>query len=279
MSTSDEEIRVLTASRDLDDYDIISAGALSVAVPYQTTESLRKLIWATMMTYSFGNSSVDHVVRRYGGLWERRTDKSFESDPRILILRSIYEDVAAIAGRLQSVPSSDTLGHVCAKSALCRLEATFKAAYGLIRRGYIFETDAVIRMLLEQLAWAHEAYTKSDQDVVQLNPTKCITPFKAAFKNAGTFYGELSEGAHIDPSVVQDYVRFHKQGSEVVARSHGDSQHSGYYYSALASVYLEVVQKHFSPFTESEFATIDERLRSSHRSYCEFLNADPHGAQ
>lgn len=272
MPEPDEEVRFLTASHDLDDYDVISTQTLSVAVPYKTTESLRKLIWAAMVTYVFGNTSVDHVIRRYGNLWEKRTDKSFETDPRILILRTTYEDVASISAQLQGAPSSDTLGHICAKSALCRLEATFKAAYGLIRRGYVFETDALIRMLLEQLAWAHEAYRTSDEGLVNLNPTRCITPFKAVFRDAGKYYGELSERAHVDPSVVQHYQRFHRQGLEVVRRSHGDSQHSGYYFTALASVYLEVVQKCFSPYSTLEYTALDDSLRQSHRSYCQLLN-------
>ena len=72
MPEPDQEVRFLTASHDLDDYDVISTQTLSVAVPYKTTEGLRKLIWAAMVTYIFGNTSVDHVIRRYGGLWETR---------------------------------------------------------------------------------------------------------------------------------------------------------------------------------------------------------------
>ncbi|MBT9596300.1 MAG: hypothetical protein IV094_09980 [Vitreoscilla sp.] len=276
MSTVEPDVRYLTATSDLDDYDILAINALSVAVPYKTTESLRKLIWAAMATYVFGNSSVDHVIRRYGHLWSKRTDKSFESDPLLLILRETQEDITRIAERLEVTGSTTKLGHVCAKSALCRLEATFKAAYGLIRRNYIFETEAVVRMLLEQLAWAHEAFQASDSTIRTLNPTKCITPFKVVFKEAGTFYGELSEGAHLDPSIVENYLRFHKDGSKVIRRSRLDSQHSGYYLTALASVYLEVVQELFAPFGESEHEVIDQRLRRNHRQYCKLLggNAD-----
>lgn len=265
------DIRYLTSSHDLDDYDILSTHTLSIAVPYKTTESLRKLIWAAMVTYVFGNSSVDHVTRRYGYLWDKRQDKSFETDPRVLLLRRTYEDVATVADRLQRTSAGDSLGQVCSKSALCRLEATFKAAYGLIRRHYVFETHAVVRMLLEQLAWAYEAYSTEDERLPSLNPTKCITKFKVIFPSAGNFYGELSEGAHLDPSIVEHYLRFHRQGTDVVRRSQGDSQHSGYYYTALASVYLEVVQKLFSPFTESDLAAMDERLRDGHRKYCALL--------
>lgn len=119
MSSPDTEVRVLTASHDLDDYDILAMNMLSVAVPYQTTESLRKLIWAAMVTYVFGNSSVDHVIRRYGHLWEHRSHKSFESDARLLVLRSTQEDVAHIAERLEKTSVSPRLGaFVCEISAL-----------------------------------------------------------------------------------------------------------------------------------------------------------------
>lgn len=274
MSEDDPEIRYLTSSEDLDDYDILATTTLSVAVPYETTESLRKIIWAAMVTYGFGNSSVDHVAKRYGHLWDRRRDKSFEMDPLILILRSNQQDISAIADTLEATTTGSRLGQVCAKSALCRLEATFKAAYGLVRRNYIFETEAVIRMLLEQLAWAHEAYSIDDDGLRTLNPTKCITPFKAIFKKAGRFYGELSEGAHLDPSIVENYLRFHKDGSKVIRRSRPDSQHSGYYLTALAFAYLEVVQKLFAPFGERDY---EERLASlvvRHRQYCALLNGE-----
>lgn len=275
MLSTNPEVRLLTTSHDLDDYDILTMNMLSVAVPYKTTESLRKLLWAAMVTYIFGNSSVDHVIRRYGHLWQHRGDKSFESDPRLLALRSTQEDVTHIAERLEKASTSPKLGHVCAKSALCRLEATFKAAYGLIRRNYIFETEAVVRMLLEQLAWAHEAYTTDDDNLCTLNPTKCITPFKAVFAESGRFYGELSEGAHLDPSIVENYIRFHKNGSNVIRRSTSDSQHSGYYLTALAYVYLEVVQKLFSPFSNSEYETLNQRLTKRHRNYCKLINGEP----
>lgn len=278
MSSANTEVRVLTASHDLDDYDILAMRTLSVAVPYRTTESLRKLIWAAMVTYVFGNSSVDHVIRRYGHLWENRIDKSFESDTRLLILRSTQEDVTYIAEKLEKTSTSKKLGHVCSKSALCRLEATFKAAYGLVRRDYIFETEAIVRMLLEQLSWAHEAHFTDDDSLRTLNPTKCITRFKTVFAEAGKFYGELSEGAHLDPSIVENYLRFHKSGSNVIRRSASDSQHSGYYLTALASVYLEVVQKLFSPFSSSEHDTLNQRLRKRHRDYCKLLNGEPTNA-
>lgn len=84
-----------------------------------------------------------------------------------------------------------------------------------------------------------------------------------------------SAGAHLDPSIVENYLRFHKSGSKVIRRSASDSQHGGYYLTALASVYLEVVQKLFSPFSGLDHEVMDQRLRKRHREYCELLNSEP----
>jgi hypothetical protein len=80
------DIRVITSSRDLDDYDILSTMTMSVAVPHRTTESFRKIIWAAMATYGLGNSSVDYVMKRYGPQWDKTGDKGIQRDPRIVAL-------------------------------------------------------------------------------------------------------------------------------------------------------------------------------------------------
>lgn len=131
----------------------------------------------------------------------------------------------------------------------------------------------MVRMVLEQLAWAHEAHGANDDDLRKLNPTRCVTPFKAVFAEAGRFYGELSEDAHLDPAIVEHYLQFHNEGQPVVRHSMPDSQHVGYYLTALASVYLRVVQNLFSTFGEADYVALDGRLRERHREYCALLNA------
>ena len=224
-----------------------------------------------MVTYSFGNQSVDHVMRRYGHLWEERENKSFETDQFLLILRSNNEAIANIADKLEGFSTTDKPGAVCAKAAMCRLEATFKAAYGLIRRDYIFEASAMVRMVLEQIAWAHQAHRSSENQLRNLNPTRCITPFKAVFSEAGRFYGELSEDAHLDPSIVDHYVRFHSKKQNVVRRSSRDSRHVGYHLTALASVYLQVVQELFALYSPLDYVALEGVFRERHRSYCNLL--------
>jgi hypothetical protein len=268
-----EEVHVLTSSSDLDDYDILSTQTMSVAVPHSTTESFRKLIWAAMAAYGFGNSSVDHVMRRYGHLWDRRKDKSFERDARTLALRGVVTTVKEIADALDRVPVSG-LGQVCAKSALARLEATFKAAYGLVSREYVFEVDALTRLILEQMAWASVAFSKDDDTVFKLEAPKCMHAFRAHFPDCGRLYGRLSESAHIDPSIARNYVSLYQAGSDVVRRSAMDSFDSGVAIVQLAPVYAALVQRLFCPLEAERAAQIAFQLGELRDQY---LRAHPTG--
>lgn len=268
---SDAEIHVITSSSDLDDYDILSTRMMSVAVPHTTTESFRKLIWAAMATYVFGNSSVDHVMRRYAYLWDRREGRSFEDDRRVLALRETVSIVKEIADALDRV-SVKTLGPICAKSALARLEATFKAAYGLVRRKYIFEVDALTRLILEQIAWAFVVFSKSDDAVFSWKPTKCIDPFKAEYPECGRLYRKLSESAHIDPSIARTYVELHQEGNSVIRRSMMDSFDSGLMIVQLAPVYAALAQRLFSPLSPERTEEVSRRLHGLREQY---LNAHP----
>lgn len=265
--------RIITSSHDLDDYDILSTRLMSVAVPHRTNEEFRKMIWAAMVTYSAGNSSVDNVLRRRKGYWENRSDKSFQTDQRIISLREICDIVAELADKLEKVPVS-SVGEICAKSALCRLEASFKAAYGLVRRYYVFETEAVVRMILEQLAWAYAIRQTPEEKIAMQKPNDCITRFKSFFPDCGRMYGSLSDGAHIDPSIVERYKAFQSDDVSAVRRSRLDAFDSGQHIVELAPVYLRLVQEIFGVLDAVTYERTNERLSSFRTAYLAAQQAD-----
>lgn len=247
------EVRVLTTSRDLDDYDILSIMPISAAVPHQTTESFRKYIWAAMVTYAFGNKSIDHVMSKYDYMWQHFKESAFERNPQILILRELVELIDEIASDLESFEVESSTSKICSKAALCRLEASFKAAYGLIRKEYIFESDAVIRIIIEQLAWSYVCSTTDDKKIPSLQPNKCITHFKSVFPDCGKVYGHLSKWAHIDPFVVAEYMKFHKEDIPVVRRALHNSLQSGNCLVILGGVYVQLVQKMFTIYKDEKY--------------------------
>jgi hypothetical protein len=103
--------------------------------------------------------------------------------------------------------------------------------------------------------------------VQNLSPTKCITRFKAFFSDAGKLYGQLSEWAHIDPSIISNYVRFHENNAPVVRRSENNSLQSGIHLVALSIVYFRVIQHLFSIYENEVF---DEKLNHLKEQYEEY---------
>jgi hypothetical protein len=257
----DAETRVLSSSGDLDDYDILSNGILSAAVPHNTTDSFRRLIWGALATYSLGNESVDHVLRRYDYEWQQFRNGNKER-PQISALRRVTEIVNATAHLLEDVDPGASVGRICAKAALCRLEASFKAAFGLVRRGYLFETEAVARLVLEQLGWSLAVAESTDYGVFNLNPTKCMNRLTAIAPGAGPLYRELSEGAHIDPEIAKNYLKFHEAGAKVVRRSIPDAIASGQRLLLLGQMYLRVAQKLFGIFSLEQVSEWDTKIQS-----------------
>ena len=261
------DVRIMTRSRDLDDYDILSIQAISAAVPHQTSESFRHYIWAAMATYAFGNKSIDHVMKRYDYIWQRYRKGIFESNPRIMLLREMAKKIELAAHALEETEIESDLPLICAKAALVRLEASFKAAYGLIRKDYIFESDAVIRIILEQLAWAYPARTTDPKKLPNLRPNSCITKLKEIFPSAGRLYGQLSEWAHIDPSIIGDYERFHQEDIPVVRRSDHNSLQSGIHLMCLAVVYINVLQSLFRVYDSGFFSTEITTMQGMYERY------------
>lgn len=270
MSSADD-VRVVTRSSDLDDYDIISIQSISAAVPHKTTESFRHYIWAAMATYAFGNKSVDHVMRQYDYIWQRVRNGVFEKNPRILLLRSMMEKIQTISNDLEMKETKNELCFVCSKAALVRLEASFKAAYGLIRKEYIFESDAVIRIILEQLAWSYSAIQTNPEKLGSLRPNKCITKLKDVCPEAGMLYGRLSEWAHIDPFIITEYQRFHKEKIPVVRRSQHNSLQSGVNLIYLSTIYIKVIQTIFEMYEKDVYS---EKLDELIGLYQLYLDSD-----
>ena len=272
--SEDESIRTTSISSDLDEYDILSTINMSAAVPSNSDLEFRKFIWAAMATYAFGNKSIDNVMKRYDYAWQEWKKGAYERDPFILSLRGMFRIINKVSYDLEKTKVENSLSSICAKAALCRLEASFKAAYGLVRKEYIFETDAVAKVILEQLAWAYSAKGLNEEDLLKLKPNKCITKFKEFFPESGTFYGQINRWAHLDPFIVKQYEKFHNEEVSVVRRNHQNSRESGGTIIMLSLVYLNLVQALFSVYKKDDFKKIFDELTSFRNSYEKDLKSD-----
>jgi hypothetical protein len=260
-------LRHLRSTRDLDDYEILATRTISAAIPKGSDKEYRRYIWGAMVTYAFGNSSIDYVLRRYNHNWEI-FNKSFEASKQgIAPLRVVVEAIEEVVGLLEAIDPGASKGRICAKAALCRLEASFSASYDLIRKEYIFETNAVIRIILEQLAWIAAVHQASDEEVYSIQPTKCIAALARKFPGTGNLYGELSAWAHIDPTFSSEYLRFHDEGHGAIRRSETNSLEAGRHLFSLASVFIELVQAVFSPVSPDHARDLLARVSRAEDEY------------
>jgi hypothetical protein len=107
------------------------------------------------------------------------------------------------------------------------MDATFRAASGLIQSGYAFESEAVIRLGFEQVAWSNSVrHLTESEEVVKLSGTGHITKLKALFPGAGPIYSRLSDLAHVAPNTRErvmvekdNRLMIHIQSPDVVNQS------------------------------------------------------------
>lgn len=78
-----------------------------------------------------------------------------------------------------------------------KLESNFSALRMLIKYDYIYESYAIIRQMVEQIAFAYDIQFKNELNEFG-SPTKSISKLKEFYPFVGFFYGELSSKSHID---------------------------------------------------------------------------------
>ncbi len=191
---------------DFDDLELIGDHLFVVGVPENFDDSFKRNVFAAAKTSMLGNASVDYTLKRYSKNWNFKQNEDTKqiysalSDVKCIIV-SALEYLMAIDEK-PDIPSLFTSG-----AALARLQNTFQASNLTIKCGLQFETAALERVILEQLAWIFYIY-KFEGDFFKILPTKCVNNFKTVYPNIGSLYGFLSEHAHISPETTLDYVRF-----------------------------------------------------------------------
>lgn len=114
------------------------------------------------------------------------------------------------------------LGIKLSDRVLRRLPGSMIRAGFLYRSGGWFEGDAVVRQILEQLAWAYSVCRINDaKSVSKVSPTKSISNLASLIPSVGKFYGRLSTLAHLSPKVHGLFMTEH-DGRLKIIEAHGD---------------------------------------------------------
>jgi hypothetical protein len=180
----------------LRDFDILLNQSWPVGVDSNYPSELRVRLTAASLSHQMGNNSVDHVVKRY------LSDLTYDVTPHDRLDKRIAAGLKQQLIQLDETlvelaPEASVLGQMVSKWALMRVPFSFDFAITCAQRGALFECLAIVRMILEQVAWSFDVRHLDDfDDITSREATQSIRVIRSIHPAAGLFYGWLSDHAH-----------------------------------------------------------------------------------
>ncbi len=255
-------------------YEIISDQASAFAVPRGSPQELIQFHCAAHKAYFNDYSSIDYVLRVYGGAW--KTPADYPEPYRLIYdgtsrIRSNVENIVRKGNAIENLP--DRFGLVAAEAALFRLQTSFRAACVLCETRMGFEVFCLAKLILEQIAWAYAVYEIEDELLYKVKPSNCINRLKRLYPRVGRMYGFMNDQAHMDPKTISDFTKVDAEGIRVVLRDADKCLLGCWYLLQLTDVYgacTEVIYRRW--YTTFEFINkrgTEPKLRSRRKSRAE----------
>jgi hypothetical protein len=180
----------------LRDFDVLLNQSWPVGVDSDYPSELRVRLSAASISFQMGNKSVDHVVKRY------LTDVTYKESPTDRLDKRIAHSLKLQLGKLDKIlielePKNSVLGQMVSKWTFMRVPFSFDFAITCAQRGALFECLAIVRMILEQVAWSLDVRFLDDfHAITSRQASQSIGAMRSIHPAAGKFYGWLSDHAH-----------------------------------------------------------------------------------
>ncbi len=181
---------------------LLNQAAWPIGIPLDLPEELWKRLCASSVSYQLGNQSVDYYKKRF------LEQNSYVQGPHQRLDRHIQTTVlSAVKQRLNTIQRSvrarqqagkaGRLGEVIGDGTLARSHYSIQCAFSCANKGALYESLAIIRMILEQLAWVCAINEFEDSNlIITQSATKSLGELKRYYVTSGEFYGWLSSHAH-----------------------------------------------------------------------------------
>ncbi|MEA4849273.1 MAG: hypothetical protein VB106_18730 [Clostridiaceae bacterium] len=218
---------ILTRYIDLDDIKLIGSPWLTVGVPYNSPERFIKNVYAGACASNLGLSSIDYTYKKHVKGQNLGEDSDDFDDKLLKVTSSLKHGVIDVLEYLMSIKKPDIPSLFAAGAAYVRLQNTFKGAVLCLRTGLYFETLAMERIILEQLAWIYKVHNY-DGDYFKILPNKCISSLNSLIPSVGITYGVLSNKLHIEPLSTLDYISTENNNLNVVLRDNKQTIKNAY---------------------------------------------------
>lgn len=183
-----------------------------------------------------GAASVDRTLKRFGQKWQ--------IDQRDKLTKQVYVALSDVKKAI--VSSLDHLTGIdhrrdhpalfAAWAALVRLQHTFQASVLTIKCGLHFETAALERLILEQLAWISAAHSY-EGDCFKLSPKRCLAVLQAIYPCTGPLHRLLTSFARLAPETTVKHVQVDNEGFRVQLSDREKVRSMAYYLVVLADMY------------------------------------------
>lgn len=246
--TNDSDLSVVSSGRyDFDDMELMIGDHLfQVALPYDASEELISNVAAAVKATSLRLKSIDYTRKVYSQHWDC-TGLDKERRDFCLFLTKIKEEISLISESFSNgVMRPSHLGLMAAEGGMLRVSASFRAAISLAKRGYYFESLAISRLILEQMAWAFCIHKSENEDeIIKTAASKCITGLKKIVPASGRLYGLLCKMTHVSPEYHGEYLK-ERNGMMTVIYSSKKSCYSAVFCILQLLDLYRIISEHIS---------------------------------
>lgn len=173
---------------------------------------LKRRIATAFVSLQLGLKSLDHTYKRYLSEVDYPEPEHERLDFRIADELKVHMDrFASLLWRVSCL-NNKTEGDIIAEWSLLRVPFSMNVLVSCAHKGALFESVAIARTMLEQIAWSFHISTLHDFDeIMNISATKSVTPLGKKFPEAGKFYGWLSSHAHWTYKGHIKSFQFHEQ--------------------------------------------------------------------
>ncbi|MCA6068970.1 hypothetical protein JI747_017525 [Chryseobacterium sp. RG1] len=184
---------------------------MPLIVPETLTFEQEKYIKAALRTLFYGNTSVDNILKSSYFkdnveimLQNKRNYEESDLKEYDDLRNTFFEFQEKIYLKYKQILYNINFEKKSVAYFHCgliykKLDSNFSALRMLIKYDYIYECYAIIRQMIEQIAFAYDTQFRNEIKDFQ-SPTKSISKLKEFYPSIGILYGELSSKTHIDSS-------------------------------------------------------------------------------
>ena len=218
------------------------------------------MVFGAAKTYLVGNASIDYTIRTYGDNWDFEPPKRgyypLYRDMCYFVTSHVDRDVQRF---LAIRAKNNHHGFFAARTALLRLQTSFRVACLLLRQYAWVELACILKLIVEQIAWSYAVRHLEGDALFRMAPTKTIGLLKAFYPNASKMYGLLNKTSHMSPEQTVEYLEFSTRHPGVYLTSARQTAKCGYFLLLLVDMYLLVSEYVHYGHYRSRYVSIDSK--------------------